>query len=505
MVSPMDWRQTHFDETGRPRAGRHDWPPDLALERIEAISQNARATWFALLGLLTFVMVTLLGVEDIDFFGYDRQTQLPLVGVSVPTDLFFYTAPVLTAAVYAYFHFYLMKLWDALGRAPARIGNDALGDRIHPWLVSDAALLLRAKEGAAPNRALRYISAITSSALTWGYGWFVLGYAWAISFPAHDLKMSALLCAVFAFSLWIGLTSLVFVWRRVRRRDFSERSHLVWRRWTWWAPAAAVVAFGMYFTVGKTFGAAEAAIWVSDAFSEEETEKQTKERHARAASHAPNWPELSRANLFEAHLTEKPADWLDRDTAERQARKAWCSRRNLDWAYCVKQPEDWQQARRASWCAKRKIEDCDGYFTEHEKDFQFEWLARREDYLSVLRKPDLTGRDLRGANLARAFLPDVDMEGARMEGANLRGARMEGADFSGASLKSADLAFWTCARTNARSADFTGAKNMTQEQVNSLYGDEETKLPAVGADGKPLERTFLEGLGGDGLEAMSPP
>lgn len=111
----MDWRQTHFDETGRPRAGRHDWPPELALERIEAISQNARATWFALLGLLTFVMVTLLGVDDVDFFGYGRETQLPLVGVSVPTSLFFYAAPFLTAAVYAYFHFYLMKLWDALG------------------------------------------------------------------------------------------------------------------------------------------------------------------------------------------------------------------------------------------------------------------------------------------------------------------------------------------------------------------------------------------------------
>ena len=49
----MDWKTTHFDEAGRPRAGREDWPPDLALERIGAISQNARATWFALLGLLT--------------------------------------------------------------------------------------------------------------------------------------------------------------------------------------------------------------------------------------------------------------------------------------------------------------------------------------------------------------------------------------------------------------------------------------------------------------------
>jgi len=99
------------------------WPDRLAIERIDAVTRNARSTWFGLLGLFTFVMITLLGVEDIDFFGYDRATQLPLIGVSVPTTTFFIAAPILTAAIYAYFHFYLMKLWDALGRAPKhRVG-----------------------------------------------------------------------------------------------------------------------------------------------------------------------------------------------------------------------------------------------------------------------------------------------------------------------------------------------------------------------------------------------
>lgn len=72
-------------------------------------------TWFSLLGLLTFVLVTLLGVRDIDFFGYDRLTQLPLVNVRAPTALFFWAAPPLTTAIYAYFHFYLLKLGDVLG------------------------------------------------------------------------------------------------------------------------------------------------------------------------------------------------------------------------------------------------------------------------------------------------------------------------------------------------------------------------------------------------------
>ncbi len=51
-----------------------------ALERVDTITRNARAIWFGLLGALIFAGVTLLGVEDIDFFGVDRSTKLPLIG-----------------------------------------------------------------------------------------------------------------------------------------------------------------------------------------------------------------------------------------------------------------------------------------------------------------------------------------------------------------------------------------------------------------------------------------
>jgi len=223
-----------------------EWSDKLALERIEAITRNARATWFGLLGLLAFVMVTLLGVEDIDFFGYDRDTALPLVGVAVPTITFFVAAPILAAAVYAYFHFYLMKLWDALGRAPARVFNDPIGDLIHPWLLSDAALVLRdnlqirdddkairqermANEGAAAIRPLRWVSALTSAALTWVAGWVTLGYAWVISWPAHEEWLSLLILGCFLFSLWVGAASLWTIWVRVGRRDFAPKAAKFWR------------------------------------------------------------------------------------------------------------------------------------------------------------------------------------------------------------------------------------------------------------------------------------
>jgi len=94
-----------------------------------------------------------------------------------------------------------------------------------------------------------------------------------------------------------------------------------------------------------------------------------------------------------------------------------------------------------------------------------------------LQRCDLNGLDLNGADMRGARLEGADLSGAEMEGADLSGAKMEGADLSGARLKSADLAFWSGARTNARSADFTQVKNMDQSQVNALFGDTNTLLP----------------------------
>lgn len=86
-------RGVTVDLTGADKTAEDwQWDGETVLARVEAISTNARATWFALLGLLTFVLITLLSVKDIDFFGYGRATTLPLVNVDVPTLYFFWAA-----------------------------------------------------------------------------------------------------------------------------------------------------------------------------------------------------------------------------------------------------------------------------------------------------------------------------------------------------------------------------------------------------------------------------
>jgi len=123
------------------------------LDRIADIARNARATWFILLGALAFAGVTLLGVEDADFFAYGRQTTLPLVGVDIPARSFFWTAPFLVAALYGYFQFQLRQLRRALApdTVPAEMGGRPLADVVHPGLITDWGLRQRPDRSGGRN------------------------------------------------------------------------------------------------------------------------------------------------------------------------------------------------------------------------------------------------------------------------------------------------------------------------------------------------------------------
>ncbi len=112
----------------------------------------------------------------------------------------------------------------------------------------------------------------------------------------------------------------------------------------------------------------------------------------------------------------------------------------------------------------------------------------------------LEGAFLRAARMDEALLVGARMEGAllweaQLEGSVLIGVRMEGADLFKANFRSADLMRWTNACARARSADFSGARNMTQEQVNAMFGDRSTILPeglrrTDLMDRQPLEDPF---------------
>ncbi|WP_223421129.1 pentapeptide repeat-containing protein [Tateyamaria pelophila] len=435
-----------------------DLPTEVA--RINALTTNARTTWFALLGVLVFVGITLMGVEHIDFYGVNRATKLPLVDVEVPTRLFFIAAPILTFAIYGYFHLYLIRLWDALGAADAFVKRTPLGDVITPWLVSDAALHLRNKkreDRCTTPRSLEGAAMVLNVALAWGFGLMILFALWMTSMAARSPDMSLVAGLMLIAAGWIGLASWLVMRRRMRGLSVTDKRPL----WAWAAlglGGAAAIVFVGAVSIERTSGmlgfypraaAAEAAIgtWLA-------------RNDPPEADDAFDFPEnfwslglltLGPVNLVGEALVEKPDNWLPHDIARSEFRPKWC---------------------------EREAVDCQNMSAQQADAFQAEWVTRRSAQIDALGKPEVNhvnptqyremnadlrafvranGLDLRKLDMRGAFLPGMNLVAADLNGAKLDGAVLEGADLFEAQMQQANLSAAQMERANLNSAQMDGA------------------------------------------------
>lgn len=337
------------------------------LDHIKSISQNARVTWFSLLGILTFVGVTLLAHKDAHFFVTSVQTQLPLINISVPTESFFLAAPILTAAVFCYLHVYLIHLWDALSDVPQLRNRRAIDDLIHPTLMSHSALWYRERaraDGSASPRVLASAALVITVFLVWGLGWVVLAGLWLRSMPAHNVPLTVVSGAAFFAAIVVGLRSL----NAARARLAGEsRASVVNRPLP--RTSAALLAAGVLFISVETSHGVFLPV---------------------DASGLPIL--LVRADLREAELTRRPSNW--------RPFELWLRDHRMRTGNGVRQgpiiPTD-------------------------------EEVDRWRLHVGALDGPILKGRDLRGADLSAAFLPGADLRGADLRSANFEGAVLSGA------------------------------------------------------------------------------
>jgi hypothetical protein len=113
---------------------------------------------------------------------------------------------------------------------------------------------------------------------------------------------------------------------------------------------------------------------------------------------------------------------------------------------------------------RRKVtNDPAGYFPVlDDSNLTWAYLAGVNLAGASLERANLEGTRFPNANLTGAFLARANLTGAYLAGVNLTGVNLTGADLTGADLTDADL---------------TGALNLTQDQVNSAFTNETTKLP----------------------------
>lgn len=423
------------------------------LERINALTRNARTTWFTLLAALVFVSITLMGVEHIDFYGVDRATALPLVGVEVPTRLFFVAAPILIAAIYGYFHLYVIRLWDALCDAPANFETITLGEAVSPWLVSDALIYVRAVftgDDCAIRRPLDFGAMLLNFLLIWGFGIGVLVWLWWVSATARDSGMTAWAAAGLFASLIAGFASLSALFLRLRRtshhRSFLNNS-----------PIMSLLVL---------LGAAIAGL--------------TIDRTQRS----PDW--LAQINLDGETLALRPLGWLTYADAKKDFQSEWCRRETLVYG----------------------IEDCENTH-DPQTGFEEEFSRRRSAARREIPRPSWsavapgpTHMDFRFANMNNIFLVGANLRQSHFDGADLRRAQLEGADLFGTTMTNTNLTKVQLEEADLRRANLSGADfseammyganlRMVKTMQGAIFRD--AQMQRVNLRGAPLEGVDLTG------------
>jgi uncharacterized protein YjbI with pentapeptide repeats len=468
--------------------------PD-AIARINALISTSRAAWLGLLSYLAFIGVTLLGVEDADFFITERQTDLPLIGVSVPTNLFFAIAPALGAMLATYLHLYLVKLWEALAEAPLPDTDPALADRIQPWELADFALSFRKGARTVDTRPLGLLAWIVSLTLAFAATPAVLVAFWWRSMPKHDEVLTVICCGIpLSFAIYSAVSSFLRLRRIMQGNDrplFPTRR----ARGGWWAGFLALAVFGWLTTEGTLKAYAEIdeirILNVSLSFpsyrsrakdrmladlramSEADLRKHFAGRLALLPPDAENQVGASELRLPETRrnqLTRLAASATEddiEDEVERRLDSAWWARtwlpdllvpaslQNVDFAYT---PDDWQntdQARdsfRQTWCKANDLSstlcgpvpDADATPSDHRIHARKVWCAENLPPVVGETAEQLAARcEAHFGNLDRAFADDWKAARQHQRDAlkrrDLTGTDLRRADLTGARMEGADL------------------------------------------------------------------
>ncbi|SDB14951.1 Uncharacterized protein YjbI, contains pentapeptide repeats [Bauldia litoralis] len=370
---------------------------------VDEIAKNTQVAWLTSLALIAFSLITIGGVRDSDFFAKVVRTELPLLGISVPTVAFFIVMPILLASGYLYFLFYVVKLTSGIASLPSEIRMDGtekttpLSMAIQPGLISEA--LISRKTDAIPSE-FGFVYPILALFLAWWAAPAVLFLFWIRSWSHHNLGLTIFIAGLLVFALLFGWITYASVLRALRSGSTLQLKRsgvpIIWS-----FALLAVLAFFTSFAFTRGFTVGPSLLWQAD--------------------------------LYQVELVERPDDWLPRRQAELEflADHANLSRMDLDKALADEPSLRFANAKE-------------------------QFVEQRNHFLLSLARPQLERTDLRSADMRYGFLPAVNLRRADLSGARLFAAEMEGALLSRAKLKGAALTRTTlsCARLEKSRLDY---------------------------------------------------
>ena len=429
-----------------------------SLKVVEEISKNARKIFLAMLLGCAYALLTIATTTDARLLTNSASSPLPIIRTEIPIAYFYLAAPFILIGLFVYLHLYLQRLWEGLSKLPAIFEDGKrLDERAYPWLLN--GLVRRHFEKLKKGRSLMaHLEEYASIFLAWWVLPLTLGAFWYRYLWKHDWTGTFLHVGLIVLSV---TGAILFYRSHARTLRGSERITFPWLRFyrdrrTYQTLAVAVVGIALVF---GSFGAIEGLVFTDN------------------DGNAPCW---ARADLREAQLSIKPANYWSLDPAVRDSAVMGANLKDADLRYArlgsafLVNADLRYTDLRQSWLLSANLTGAD--------------LLRANLTETVLADADLTGANLEQADLAGAFIGAANLTTANLEATNLTGAILTDANLSDASLKSANLTnaslsgtvLWGANLESASliGADLRSAEGLSQNSLDRACGDTlTTKLP----------------------------
>lgn len=182
------------------------------LKVVTEMWKNARLYFLTTLAASAYSWLTISTMTDVNLISKFASFPLPIIGIEIPTFVFYWAAPVLLLAFFVEFHRYTPRVFRELAKLPAVFPDARRLDEVFaPWPLAG---LIRSHAAWLPAERSSWsrLRSMIEVMLGWWVVPFTLYLFWARLVPRHDLPVTALhvvlvaACVGFGFASYRGAT-----------------------------------------------------------------------------------------------------------------------------------------------------------------------------------------------------------------------------------------------------------------------------------------------------------
>jgi len=493
-----------------------------ALAQVVELSKILKTIFVSMLVGCMYSWLTIFSTSDAHLLTNSTSSPLPIIQSPIPIADFYAVAPFILLAIFAYFHFYLARLWRLLATLPAIFPDGKrLDEKAYPWLLN-SILRVYISRLRIDRPPLSNMEVFISVLLGWGLVPLTVILFWLRSLQKHDVFLTGILI------LWVALAiSLTVCFWYLTKLTFRGKHDPLSFNDCWIPPAfyKYKVTVGWYFLPIATLAAVFAFVISDGVFNgaklqdgkgcPRKIEEQEQGKHKQDEYFIHPWRTSLRQNIPEflpciaarasAELTEldvsgKPADWFLRPDNELPRIVKGAQLKQADLRYA---------SARGAFLIKADLREAQLNKADlSEAKLQGAKLIQANLQGAKLRDAELRGANLDGARLQDAVLigaqlQDAHLDGAVLERADLRGAHLQGVDLAGVQLQKANLRGVDLQRLNLEGAQLQGANlSLVNLQMAHLLSTKfhAADLTRAQLQGAQLYGTELQGAKLSGAE-----